>query len=157
MCIESEDDLKSPAACLGVLAELFDRLRSEDEIALLLVPAAAYMTVSWNPRKNEVRADAEVLYDQLLAHCREMTNRFLVMDSPRGLHGEPLLRWLEGFRKRNVESRSYGAVYCPWLLDGEDVFPPSGAVAGTYARTELEHAPHGVASVSYTHLRAHET
>jgi hypothetical protein len=144
VCIQSEDDLKTPAACLGVLAPLFDRLRAEDEIALLVVPAAAYMSVNWNPRKNEIRADAEVLYDQLLAHCREMTNRFLIMDAPRGLHGQPLRQWLEGFRRRHVESRSYGAIYYPWLLDGDEIFPPSGAVAGTFARTELEHAPYGV-------------
>jgi len=144
VCIRAEDDLKTPAACLGVLAPLFDRLRAEDEIALLRVPAAAYMGVNWNTRKNEIRADAEVLYDQLLAHCREMTNRFLIIDAPRGLHGPPLLQWLHGFRRRHTESRSYGAIYYPWLMDGDEVFPPSGAVAGTYARTELDHAPYGV-------------
>jgi uncharacterized protein len=145
VCISSEEDLKTPAACLGVFAPLFDRLRAEDDVALLLVPAAAYMDCTWDARKGEVRADAEVLYDQLLAHCREMTNRFLIMDAPRGLHGEPLLKWMQGFRARRTETRSYGAVYYPWLMEGDEVFPPSGSVAGTYARVELDHAPYGTA------------
>jgi hypothetical protein len=144
VCIDSEEDLKTPAACLGVLASLFDRLRAEDDVAILLVPAAAYMAVHWDARKNTVRSDADVLYDQLLAHCREMTNRFLIIDAPRGLHAEPLYKWAETFRKRQTESRSYGAVYYPWLLDGDEVFPPSGTIAGSYARTELEHSPYGV-------------
>jgi len=145
VCIGSEDDLKVTADTLGVLAPLFDRLRAEEDIALLLVPGAAYMGCEINARTGEVRADVEVLYDQFLAHCREMNNRFLVMDTPQSLHGEPLVRWVQTFRARDTGTRSYGAVYYPWLLQGDELFPPSGAVAGTFARTELEHAPYGVA------------
>lgn len=145
VCINTDDDLKVAASVLGVLAPLFDRLRAEEDIAILLVPGAAYMRCEWNARTGEVRADADVIYDQLLAHCREMTNRFLVMDAPQALHGEPLLRWARSVRDRDPATRSYGAVYYPWLFQGDELFPPSGVIAGTFARTELEHVPYGVA------------
>jgi uncharacterized protein len=143
VCIQSEEELKSPAGTLGVLAALFDRLRAEDEIALLLVPAAAWFRCEVG-RNGVVRADAEVLYEELLAHCREMTNRFLIMDAPRGLHGDHLVRWVQAFRQRSIENRSFGAIYYPWLCQGDEVFAPSGAIAGTFARTELDRRPFGV-------------
>ena len=144
VCVRSEEDLKAPSGELGVLGPLLYRLRSEEDIALLAVPAAAYMRCELSPRDGTVRADSEVLYDELLAHCREMTNRFLVMDAPRGLHGDPLLRWVASIRSRQPENRSFGALYYPWLLQGDDMFPPSGVMLGAYARTELAHRPFGV-------------
>ena len=144
VCVESDDDLKSPSGSVGVLGPLLDRLRGEEDIALVAVPAAAYMRCEYSPRTGEVRADCEALYDELLAHCREMNNRFLVMDAPRGLHAEPLEQWVSSFRDRHPEDRCYGALYYPWLMEGDDLFPPSGAMLGAYARTEMAHRPFGV-------------
>lgn len=143
VCVSSEEDLHRPSGELGVLGPLLDRLRVEDEIALLMVPAAAYMRCVLE-RDGSVRADCESIYDELLSHCREMNNRFLVMDAPQGLHGPSLERWVERFRARFQETRSFGALYYPWLHEGDEVFPPSGAVAGLFARVEIEHRPFGV-------------
>ena len=77
----------------------------------------------------------------LLDHCREMNNRFLIVDTPRDLHDEPLIRWVGELRDRAGESASYGAIYYPWLMNGDDSFPPSGSVSGMYARTELDNMP----------------
>lgn len=144
VCVGSDEDLKVPSGALGVLGPLMHRLRTEEEIALLAVPAAAYMRCEYSPRTGRVKADCESLYDELLAHCREMNNRFLVMDAPRGLHGEPLERWVADLRDRQPEDRSFGALYYPWLKQGDELFPPSGAMLGAYARTELAHRPFGV-------------
>ena len=144
VCIRDEDDLKAPESVLGVLAPLFDRLRAEDDIGLLAVPAAAYMRCTLH-RDGSVHCDADALYDELLGHCRQMSNRFLVLDAPRGLHGEPLSRWVEAFRSRGHENRSFGALYYPWLVQGDDLFPPSGVVLGTFARVELDRPPFGIA------------
>jgi hypothetical protein len=144
VCLSSLDELKSPASAAGVLTPLFDRLRAEDDIAILLAPAAAYFRCEMG-RDGTVRSDAEVLYDELLAHCREMNNRFLIMDVPKGLHGEPLLQWIRGYRDREASTRSYGAVYYPWLMKGDEMVPPSGAISGSFSRIEAEHAPFGVA------------
>jgi hypothetical protein len=143
VCLRPEDDLRAPGAMYGVLTPLLDRLRSEEDIGLLLSPSAAYMRCDV-PREGPVHADSELFYDALLGHCREMHNRFLVMDTPQGLHGEPLERWVRHYRARQVENRSFGAIYYPWLMAGDECFPPSGAVAGSFARVEIEHGDFGV-------------
>lgn len=143
VCINSYDELKVPASALGVLSGVLHQLRVEDDIALLISPEAAFMRCELR-RDGGIRWDAETLYDELARHCREMSNRFLIMDAPHGLHGEPLLRWVEKYRQRSPEIRSYAALYYPWLMRGDDLFPPSGAMAGVYARTELDHRPFGV-------------
>jgi hypothetical protein len=144
VCIDSEDELKHRTGDDGPLAPLLHRLRAEDDISLLTVPSAAYMRCEVL-RNGKVRCDADALYDELLAHCRQMTNRFLVIDAPSGLHGDVLTRWFEGFRSREPENRSFGAVYYPWLRRGDELFPPSGSVMGVIARTELERGTFGIA------------
>ncbi|MBL8614108.1 MAG: phage tail sheath family protein [Deltaproteobacteria bacterium] len=143
VCVGNEDELRTPVGAELIFASLLDRLRAEEDIALLMVPAAAYMRCELD-RKGGVRADAEAIYGLLLAHCREMNNRFLVLDAPRGLHGAPLLRWVAGFRQRHAAHASYGALYYPWVFDGDTLAPPSGVIAGSYARLELERRPFGV-------------
>ena len=143
VCVESLDDLRQQSAMYGVMAPILDRLRAEEDIALLLIPSAAYMRCSVDS-DGGVRADVEALYDEMLAHCREMNNRFLIMDAPQGLHDSLLERWVRGLRSRHPENRAYGAMYYPWLKAGDDSFPPSGAVAGTFARVEIEHGTFGV-------------
>ncbi|MDP6935710.1 MAG: phage tail sheath subtilisin-like domain-containing protein, partial [Myxococcota bacterium] len=143
VCVESMDDLKSSVDLVPVLEPLLYRLRGEEDIALLLAPAAAYMHCSWN-EEGDLVADVEPLYQALLAHCREMNSRFLVMDSPVGLHGAPLVRWVSDFRARVRDHSSYGALYYPWFRAGDDLLPPSGVMVGLYARIELERGVFGV-------------
>ena len=143
VCVESLDELRQQSTMFGVMAPTLDRLRAEEDIAILLIPSAAYMRCTVDS-DGGVRADVEALYDEMLAHCREMNNRFLIMDAPQGLHDSLLERWVRGLRSRHPENRAYGAMYYPWLKAGDDCFPPSGAVAGTFARVEIEHGTFGV-------------
>ncbi len=143
VCIRGLDDLKSPGGMMGVMTPVLDRLRSEEDLGILICPSAAYMRCTV-PQDGPIQADAELFYDALLAHCREMSNRFLIIDSPQGLHGDPLERWVRDYRARHQENRAFGAVYYPWVMAGDECFPPSGAVAGTYARIEIEHGDFGV-------------
>jgi hypothetical protein len=143
VCIPSLDELKLPSSSEGPLLPLFDRLRTEEEIALLAVPEAAYARCEV-ARVGTVRSEADNLYRLLLAHCREMINRFLIIDSPRGLHGELVLRWFDQLKGIDPHVAGYGAAYYPWLKNRDDVFPPSGAIIGLFARMELEHPPSGV-------------
>mgnify|MGYP003953597843 CR=1 FL=1 len=39
---------------------------------------------------------------------------------------------------------SFAAIYYPWLMHGDECFPPSGAIAGSFARIEIEHGDFGV-------------
>ncbi len=143
VCLAGSEDLQGDSSLDGPLAPLLDRLRVQEEIAILVVPDAAQLPCHKN-RKGEVRCEAEPLWDTLLVHCREMGNRFLILDAPRGLHGEPLVKLADSLAGRFPENRSYGALYYPWLYRREQHFPPSGSVAGVYARTERKHDPYGV-------------
>ena len=143
VCIRSSVDFETPAGAAEVMTPLLDRLRSEDDIAVLAAPALAWLPASVS-RLGEAHSDAEHVYELLLVHCREMNNRFLILDPPRGLHGDLLMRWVRDFRDREQHTRSYGALYYPWLFEGETIFPPSASVAGIYARIERENGDYGV-------------
>ncbi len=143
LCISSMEDLRSPAGVQGVLEALLDRLRADDDIAIIAAPAASWLPCEVT-RMGDIHAVAEVFYEELLAHCREMNNRFLILDAPRGLHDDTLIRWVRSFQSRNQLTRSYGALYYPWLFEGDELFPPSASVAGTYVQIEQGKGEHGV-------------
>jgi len=140
--IESEKDLQVPDPFEHLLAPLIDRLRGEEDIALLSMPCLSYLPLAFEGRRAIVTG--EPIWELLLKHCHEMNNRFLILDPPRELHDQMLLDWVERFRTKHRSVASFGAIYYPWICDGDEEFPPSGAVAGIYARVENEHQPFGV-------------
>jgi uncharacterized protein len=143
VCVPDLQELTKGGLAEGVLAPLFQRLRCEDDIALLAVPSTGYWRCELL-RNGKIVWDAEPLLDELLLHCRQMSNRFLIIDPPARLHGDLLLRWFSDFRQRDPITRAYGAIYYPWICRGDELQPPSGALMGVFARTEMEHAPFGV-------------
>ena len=81
----------------------------------------------------------------LLAHCQKVGDRFAILDSPRGAEtgkgSNRIEEWPDHFRLAPYSK--YGALYYPWLREkaadfaGRDLYvPPSGHVAGIYARVE---------------------
>jgi hypothetical protein len=81
----------------------------------------------------------------LLTHCQKTGDRFAILDSPRGAEtgkgANRIEEWPDNFRLAPYSK--YGALYYPWLREkaadfsGRDLFvPPSGHVAGIYARVE---------------------
>jgi hypothetical protein len=81
----------------------------------------------------------------MLSHCQKMGERFAILDSPRGAEtgkgANRIEEWPDNFRLAPYSK--YGALYYPWLREkaadfsGRDLFvPPSGHVAGVYARVE---------------------
>jgi uncharacterized protein len=144
VCYDGPETVEGEGPVDAGLSPLLGRLRNDEDIAILAVPDGAFMPVRAAARC-EVQSLAEPLWDALLAHCQEMGNRFLVLDSPRGLHGASLFAWFERFRNRMPETRCFGALYYPWVRRGELFVPPCGAMLGVYARMEREHEPFGVA------------
>jgi phage tail sheath protein FI len=78
--------------------------------------------------------------DAILTHCEVRKDRFAILDSPEAIQGgvDKLAR---------PRDSKYGAYYFPWIqvYDPErgNVFvPPSGHVAGVYARTDNERGVH---------------
>lgn len=84
---------------------------------------------------------------EMLRHCERMGDRFAILDAPRGARiGKSASRiedWSSVFQL-SPNARN-GALYYPWIrervldFDGRDLFiPPSGHIAGIYARSEKE-------------------
>lgn len=81
------------------------------------------------------------IQDMVLSHCENMKYRFAVLDSP------------EAIEKGGVDKlpkprdSKYGAYYFPWIEvydpeKGNIFVPPSGHVAGVYARVDSERGVH---------------
>ena len=82
----------------------------------------------------------------LVAHCENLGSRFAILDIPRDKTKVP-----DVLAHRDIFDTSYAAMYNPWLqvfdpLEKRNIFiPPSGSVAGVYARSDntrgVEKAP----------------
>ena len=80
----------------------------------------------------------------MIAHCERLGDRIAIIDPPPGLSPQQMKKWRE--RDSNYDSK-YAAVYYPWLrVDGPDGspidVPPSGHIAGVYARNDNERGVH---------------
>ncbi len=143
LCVDGPEqmlDVSDPE--MSVWAALLERLRGQEDLGLLAVPVLAHVPYTWGADGVEVPTTDVIV--MLLEHCREMNNRFLIVDPPRDLHEDPLVQWVRKLRDRRPECSSYGAVYYPWLKHGDETFAPSGTIAGMYARLDAENAPFGV-------------
>jgi phage tail sheath protein FI len=80
----------------------------------------------------------------LINHCTLMRYRFAVLDSL------PNARLRDVQTQRQLYDTTYGAIYYPWMVIGDpfgrngDVryVPPSGHVAGVYARSDVQRGVH---------------
>ena len=142
VCITSQDDLLTADPSPMVWDPLMDRLRGAEDVGLITMPLLAYLPVRFG--RNQIEVKAEPIMAMLLKHCHLMNNRFAIFDTPRDLHEEALVKWVSDFRERNAPFASFGAIYYPWLMNGDEMFPPSGSVAGVFARVETVNNPFGV-------------
>jgi phage tail sheath protein FI len=75
----------------------------------------------------------------MIAHCELMANRVAVLDTPFGLNAQQVKDWRENIT--GFDSK-FATMYWPWIkvmdpLSGKAVFtPPSGAIAGVWARND---------------------
>jgi phage tail sheath protein FI len=98
-------------------------LRAIDEISVICIPGASSPAVQ----------------AAMIAQCEELGDRFAILDSELGVDVDSVLRQ----RARLESARGYAALYYPWVrVEAGDapgaMLPPSGFVAGVYARTDRE-------------------
>lgn len=88
-------------------------------------------------------AAAFAIQNTLINHCEKMRYRVAVLDTPRNYLVSQALNY------RNLRSSNYAAMYYPWIKitdprpskGGQPLLvPPSGHVAGMYARNDTEDA-----------------
>ena len=81
----------------------------------------------------------------MIAHCENLKDRFAILDCPPGLNPQQIKDWRMNTAGYDTK---YGAVYYPWIkvanpLGGDPIMvPPSGYVAGIYARNDNERGVH---------------
>jgi hypothetical protein len=84
---------------------------------------------------------------EMLRHCEKMGDRFAILDSPPGSQTGTGVNRIENWpgHLQLSPNAKYGALYYPWIKqrasdsDGRELFiPPSGHVAGIYARSEQQ-------------------
>jgi phage tail sheath protein FI len=82
----------------------------------------------------------------MMAHCENLKDRFAILDCPPGLTPQQINDWR---MKEAGYDTKYGALYYPWIRvanpagNGESILvPPSGYMAGIYARSDTERGVH---------------
>jgi uncharacterized protein len=128
-----------PSDRSGLLA-----LAANDEVALFAIPDAMRFYDREPGPAGELKAQR--IQDQMIAICENQKDRFSVLDIPPSKDIEWVRRW-----RRRTDS-SYCAYYWPWLRAiGDDEkprnLPPSGHLAGVYARRDIDGVHHAPANL----------
>lgn len=94
------------------------------------------------------------LQKELLAHCANMKDRFAILDAPPGMTVSEIRDYRINIAKFDTDTGKYGALYYPWIQvvnpassNGNGAsriisLPPSGHIAGIYARVDQERGVH---------------
>ncbi|MEH2156533.1 phage tail sheath family protein [Nostoc sp.] len=116
-----------------------DSFKAIDEISLVAVPLPFNLATAGST-ENATGGDniRKQINDAVLTHCEEMKDRFAIID---GLYVEGNL---DPSIISSARNSKYGAVYLPYLdVDGKgNYMPPSGYLAGVYARVDTERGIH---------------
>jgi uncharacterized protein len=110
-----------------------------DEITMVCMPDL--MTLSKNGDDTQLRD----LQGKMIAHCENMGDRMAIIDTPPSLRAQDVLEW-----RMNIAGydSKMAALYYPWIevMDPRSnvpmFVPPSGHVAGVWARTDTRRGVH---------------
>ena len=119
----------------------FGALEAIEEITMLSVPdlTSAY------ERGQLTAEDFKAVQLSMIGHCELMGDRMAILDPPPGLNAQQIKEWR--VEQAGYDSK-YAALYWPRIkvLDpasGTNIFvPPSGHLAGMWARTDAERGVH---------------
>lgn len=119
-------------------------LAANEEVAVLCAPDAMRFYDREPGPAGELKAQR--VQDQMISICELQKDRFAVLDIPQSKDIEWVRRW-----RRRTDS-SYCAYYWPWLRavamdETPRIVPPSGYLAGCYARQDLEGVHHAPANL----------
>jgi phage tail sheath protein FI len=115
-------------------------LRAFESLAEISIVAAPGST--FGGREPEYEPQSAQIARLLIAHCERMKYRIAVLDS----RDKDALSEVQQFRAK-IDSK-HAALYYPWIrvldpvTEQEIDLPPSGSVAGIYARNDVEYGVH---------------
>jgi len=112
-----------------------------DDVTMVAVPDLMQSYQAGEMSLQDVQAVQQALYE----HCEQNKYAFAVLDSPPDLSPQEMLQW----RQASNYDTKYAALYYPWLETADMVkgkgsvrIPPSGHIAGVYARSDAERGVH---------------
>jgi uncharacterized protein len=119
----------------------FGALEAIEDITMVAVPdlTSAY------ERGHITAEDFKAVQLSMVGHCELMGDRMAILDPPPGLNAQQIKEWR--VEQAGYDSK-YAALYWPRIkvLDpasGKNIFvPPSGHIAGLWARTDAERGVH---------------
>ncbi|MCX4844065.1 phage tail sheath family protein [Streptomyces sp. NBC_00893] len=119
----------------------FAGLEAIDEITMVAVPdlMSAY-------QRGDIDADGvKAVQLAVISHCEQMGDRVAILDTPPGMNAQRVRAWRND--DAGYDSR-YATVYYPWVkvfdpaTGHNSLVPPSGHVAGVWARSDGERGVH---------------
>jgi phage tail sheath protein FI len=137
------DDFRGTAATAQSRGSGLSGLTAIDQVSLLAVPDEGHSGVNATVRTG--------ICDAIVQQCEERKDRFGILQ---------LIRDAGGGDPANVTppaSTTYAAVYYPWVrvrdpaTGSRYLVPPSGHVAGVYARTDMERGVHRAPANAVVH------
>ncbi|MFF4489019.1 phage tail sheath family protein [Streptomyces sp. NPDC001544] len=139
----SDESHPGPATYLGDSADRtgFGGLEAIDEVSMVAVPdlMAAY-------QRGAIDLEAvKAVQLGLIAHCELMGDRVAIIDPPPSMNARQIRVWRQ--ETAGYDSK-YAALYYPWIksfdpASGQSrLVPPSGHVAGVWARNDSERGVH---------------
>jgi phage tail sheath protein FI len=119
-------------------------LEAVDEVNMLCIPDVMMSFGGGNGSLSE--EDVELIQLDMIAHCEKLKDRFAILDPIKGRTVQEVQAW----RNDNLDSK-YAALYYPWIKVQDPIraengstrlVPPSGHIAGIYARSDIERGVH---------------
>ncbi len=116
-------------------------LEAVDEVTMVVIPDLMAAFQNGDLKEGDVKA----VQSAMLAHCEKMKYRFAILDPLLGFSPQEVKKWR--METAGYDSK-YGALYYPWIAvsnplgDGMITIPPSGHMAGIYARSDTERGVH---------------
>ncbi|WP_051877105.1 phage tail sheath family protein [Streptomyces natalensis] len=121
-------------------------LESVREVTMVAVPSLWDMSVAATENSTPPQSDlptGKALIDKVLAHCTEQRNRLAIADVPPDQSVDSLKKFVDTLAAPDTDEAAFTTLYYPWVkVPGVDgvarTVPPSGHLAGVWARTDSE-------------------
>ncbi|ARZ72311.1 tail protein [Streptomyces albireticuli] len=116
-------------------------LEAIDEITMVAVPDL----MSAHQRGDLDAEGVRSVQLAVISHCEQMGDRVAVLDTPPGMNAQRVRAWRT--EDAGYDSR-YAGLYYPWIkvfdpaTGGNTMVPPSGHIAGVWARSDGERGVH---------------
>jgi phage tail sheath protein FI len=111
-----------------------------DDVTMVVVPDL--VTAATKPDGTLDLGLWKAVQTTLISHCEQNGNRMAVLDAPPGMTPQQIRDWRSEVA---MYDSAYAALYYPWIKvenpigvngDAEVLIPPSGHIAGVWARTD---------------------